>query len=239
METGSPVDELALTMARVNSLLLSEETVDRAITQLAAAAKQVMPGALGAGVSLINSRGQKTSTGYTDDVVSILDELQYAAGEGPCLSAWASNRPVVTEDLSKEERWPNWTSAAAAQPVRSVVSVPLAHGSEVLGALKVYAAQPEAFDRRSQRLLVNFAEPAAILLSHVQSAELPAQLSSALQSALHSRNKISVATGVLMERVKVDEESALRMMLHESHTRAIPLLQVAEDLVAKRPWNLA
>lgn len=239
MTSDIPLDELTLTMARVNHLLLTEETADRAITQLAAAAKQMLPGALGAGITLIDSRGRKTSAGTTDSVVHILDELQYETGEGPCLTAWASQRAVTVKDFSVETRWPQWRAAVSRQPVRSVLSVPLVYNGEPLGALKVYASEAHAFDRDAVRLLECFTEPVAILLSHMQSIELPAKLSAALQSALSSRNAISVAKGILMERLKVDEAAAIRSMIHQSRGQGVPLVRVAEELISGRPVDPA
>lgn len=50
-----------------------------------------------------------------------LDESQYGAGDGPCLSAIREQVIVHVPDLTDEERWPNFTAAAleAIQPVRA------------------------------------------------------------------------------------------------------------------------
>ncbi|NJC22600.1 GAF domain-containing protein [Arthrobacter pigmenti] len=228
MKSDLPLDELSLTMARVSNLLLTEETVDRAIVQLAAAAKAMLLGSLGAGITLIDARGRRTSAGSTDSLVRVLDNLQYEAGEGPCLTAWASGQPVIINDLGAETRWPRWTASVYAEPVRSVVSVPLIYNAEPLGALKVYAADADAFDRNAVQTLVRFAEPSAILLSHVQTSALPAKLSATLVQALSSRNAISVGKGILMERLNLDEEAATEEMIRQSRTQGVALRSVAE-----------
>lgn len=49
----------------------------------------------------------------------------------------------------------------------------LNRGKECIGAVKVYAALPHAYDSSSEKLLELFAGPAATLLSHVQASEAP------------------------------------------------------------------
>jgi len=62
------VNEFAVTIGRVKGLLLTEQTVAHAVQLLAEAAKDIIPAATGAGVTLIRN-GQPISTGYTDNAV--------------------------------------------------------------------------------------------------------------------------------------------------------------------------
>src|SRR5919107_635881 len=64
-----PLDELSTVIARIQGLLLTEEKVNSAVRLLAQAAKESVPGTIGAGVSLLDSRGRRTSSGYTDKIV--------------------------------------------------------------------------------------------------------------------------------------------------------------------------
>lgn len=85
-----PLDELSTVIARIQGLLLTEEKVTTAVRLLARAAKESVPGTIGAGVSLLDARGRRTSSGYTDAIVRQADAIQYEYGEGPCLTAWAA-----------------------------------------------------------------------------------------------------------------------------------------------------
>jgi signal transduction histidine kinase len=58
-----------------------------------------------------------------------LDAAQYAAGEGPCLTAAREGHRVDVPDLAVERRWPAFTASVPAQRVRSVLSVPLHAGA--------------------------------------------------------------------------------------------------------------
>jgi GAF domain-containing protein len=231
MATELPLDELSGVFARIRGLLLSEESVERAVELLARAAKESVPGSVGAGVSLMDVQGRRTSTGATDAVVRQADALQYELGEGPCLSAWAGRRTIRVDDTAAEQRWPRWIAAVAALPVRSTLSAPLLHGDGALGALKVYSSVPSAFDEQAERLLGMLAVPAATLLANVQTAEAPRRLTDALKEALGSRNSIGLAKGMLMERHSIDEEQAMSVLLRAARSRRLPLARVAEQVV--------
>jgi GAF domain-containing protein len=65
----------------------------------------------GAGVSLIDPQGRRTSAGFTDEVVKEADRLQCELGAGPCLTAWALEEPVLVDDVATDTRWPEWSRA--------------------------------------------------------------------------------------------------------------------------------
>jgi len=227
-----PLDELSSVIARIQGLLLTEEKVNTAVRLLAQAAKESVPGTIGAGVSLLDARGRRTSSGYTDRVVGQADALQYECGEGPCLTAWATEEPVLMKDLNNESRWPDWRKAVAGLPVRSVVSAPLIAGKESIGALKLYAAAPNAYDESSIILLQLFAAPAATLLSHIQTSEAPHKMTEGLQASLYSRDVVNRACGVLMERLGLSHEAALHRLIKQARDENAPLQHISERVLA-------
>lgn len=232
MATEIPLDELSALFARIRGLLLSQETVDHAVELLAQAAKETIIGSIGAGVTLIDPAGRKTSTGSTDTVVKQADDLQYDAGQGPCLSAWASTKTVRVDELATDPRWPVWAAAVSALPIQSTLSTPLLHRGHAIGALKVYSPTPYAFTVADGRLLEKFAVPAAALLAHVQTTDAPRRLSETLTAALDNRDVINIGRGILMEREQLDEAAATAALLRTSREKRIPLREVAEQIVA-------
>lgn len=235
MEQNFPLDELSTVMGRINGLLLTEDKVDRAVQLLARAIKDSVPGTIGAGMSLLDSRGRRTSAGFTDPVVERADALQYELGQGPCVTAWAAEETLIVEDVQTDRRWPDWTAAVSALPIRSVVSTPLIAEKECIGALKVYAALPSAYEPGAARLLELFAAPAATLLSHIQTSEAPHRISESLQAALHSRDMVNRACGVLMERQGVNHGGALELLMRQARDMGKTLSQISADLIAGAP----
>lgn len=227
-----PLDELSTAVGRILGLLLTQEKVDDAVQRLAVAVKTSMPGSVGAGVSLIDSRGRRTSTGFTDDVVKEADRLQYELGVGPCLAAWASAEPVLVDDVATDPRWPDWSSAVRNLPVRSVLSTPLVAQGHAIGALKVYADVPHLYNAGASSLLNSFAGPVATLLSHIQGSEVVERMSGALQASLYSRDLTNQACGILMERKGHTQEEALFELIMTARQLRTTVREISAELVA-------
>ncbi|MGO4588158.1 GAF domain-containing protein [Paenarthrobacter sp. 2TAF44] len=230
-----PLDELSGAIGRILGLLLTEEKVDQAVQSLSQAIKESVPGTLGAGVSILDSQARRTSTGFTDSIVEQADFLQYELGQGPCLTAWASEELVLIEDLSTDPRWPEWRTAVDSLPIKSVVSAPLIANGHSIGAMKVYASQPFVYDGGTTTLMELFASPAATLLSHIQSTETPKRISEGLQAALHSRDLVNRACGILMERHKITHARALQQLIGDARDKSRTLQEVSAELVAGIP----
>ncbi|WP_104179582.1 GAF and ANTAR domain-containing protein [Arthrobacter sp. B0490] len=225
------MEELTFVFARLKGLLLTEGTAGRAVEDLAEAVKRSIPGSLGAGVSLLDDQGRRRSTGYTDDVVAEADALQYDLSQGPCLTAWAAEATVQIDDVRTDDRWPLWQEAVRHLPLRSTLSTALVHNGRSLGALKVYSPLPSAFSLQDRRQLVLLASPAATLLGNVQPDSSPAAASKALRDALGTRDLISSARGVLMERHGLDADTAMRRLLSEASMTRVDLRTVALSVI--------
>ena len=216
-----------------SGLLLSAEKVDHALQHLSFAVKEAIPGTLGAGVSILDSQARPLSTGFTDSIVEQADALQYELGEGPCLTAWASEQPVLVRDAGTDPRWPSWSAAVRTLPVRSVISTPLIADGHSIGAMKIYAAQPGLYDHASTTLMGLFATPAATLLSHIQTAEIPERISQGLQTALHSRDLINRACGILIERHQLGPDQALQQLMRHAREQRRTLRETSAALIAE------
>ena len=233
MRNESETGELQAVFAHASGPLLTDQVAGPAIARIAQAAHESIPGSLGAGATLINAHGRPTSRASTSVVVEEADQLQYDLGEGPCLAAWAGAAAVRVDDAATETRWPKWSEASAQRGLMSCLSVPLLLGGngtgpvQAIGALKVYAGRPNAFDSTGQHLLEHLAAPAAVMLASIQAHESAEQLSAALKDSLHSRSVIDMAKGVLMERLKVNERAALRFLTDRSRQEGAPLFAVA------------
>ena len=94
----------------------------------------------GASVSLIRDGGTQGTFGSSGDTSRVLDELQFTYGQGPCIDAVASGRPVIAEDLDSpgEDRWPALTEAVLEHGVRAMYALPVMVASTPIGALDLY-----------------------------------------------------------------------------------------------------
>ena len=230
-----PLDELTGAVARIRGLLLTEEKVSRAVLQLAQAIQEVMPGNPQAGVSLLNVHGERTSSGLTHPLVGQLDAAQFRLGEGPCLTAWASETAVIVDDVRTDDRWPNWRTAVRGFPVRSVLSVPLVDQGTPLGALKIYSPLPGQYDDETARILSLFAGTAATLLGNIQDSDAPLRMADSLKTALYARDTINRACGILMSRHGTTHEQALQQLIRDARAADSTMMEVSERLIASIP----
>ncbi|MFI7672318.1 GAF and ANTAR domain-containing protein [Actinophytocola sp. NPDC049390] len=226
-----PTDELAVVFARMSGLLMSTETVNSALEVLTALAAETITGSDGAGVTLLDEHGERITTAATDPAVTRADSLQYELDEGPCLTAWAQRITVHVDDVTLDERWPRWASAAAATGMRAALSTPLVAGDTALGALKVYSRSPGAYGARHEHLLAMFAAHAAVLLTHVRSHEDARRVSARLAASLRTRDLVNIAKGVLMVREGVDEQAAFLLLSRTAADEGTSLRAVAATVV--------
>jgi GAF domain-containing protein len=223
-------DELGAVFARMSGLLLSRETVDKALRSITSLAVEVFSGTAGAGITLLDEHGERTTSAATDPVVERLDAAQYQLGEGPCLTAWQQRAAIRIDELREERRWPEWTAAVTGTGLRSALSVPLVGDARGLGALKVYATRPGVYGEREEQLLTMFATQAAILLANMRTAQDAGHISGALTEALRARDALSVAKGIIMGRDGVDERTAFLTLVEDAGRQGRTVGDAADDL---------
>ncbi|MFC7616364.1 GAF and ANTAR domain-containing protein [Actinokineospora soli] len=236
MEPEFPLaGELAAVFAGTSGLLLSAEAVHTALRLITSVAVETFPNNAGAGVTLLDPDGVLITAAATDAQVERADALQYERGRGPCMTAWEEHRVVHVPDVTRDERWPEWSGAVGATGVRAVLSAPLVAGARSLGAIKVYAHEAEVFGAREEHLLTMYAAQAATLLLHLRTAEDARRISDDLKHALRARDVVSLAKGVLMARHGVSERTAFLMLADSARDKGATIGQTAERLIAPRP----
>lgn len=222
--------DVAAVLARMGGVLLSAQTVDTAMDLVVRLADQTIPHSAGAGVTVADGSGQRTSAA-TDPVVEQADALQYELGSGPCLTAWRDRVVVRIDNVASEQRWPAWCHAAADLGVASVLSSPLVAGEDSIGAIKVYARIADAFNESAAEVLALFADQAAILLANTQTMQDARQMAAELARALEDREVIGQAKGILIDRGAVDAEAAFRTLVGLAQRTDVRLVDVARQLV--------
>ena len=79
-------------------------------------------------------------------------------GHGPVGTAIRTGEPAVFRDLTRDPDFAPWRAEALRRGYASVIGLPLLSGPEVLGALAIYAADPDAFDEDELQLLRELAD---------------------------------------------------------------------------------
>jgi ANTAR domain/GAF domain len=231
-----PYGELASSFAGIARALFSAPTVLSTLQQIVDFAFATVEGCDVACISL-RAKENVFTPAYSAPLALEVDQLQYAAREGPCLDAISKEPTVYAEDLADDQRWPVFGPQAAALGMRSLLSCRLsANGTR--GALNLYAALPRAYgviDRTKARI---FAAHAGIALGVAEAREDTAlSLDIGLQriedliAALGTRETIGQAEGILIERERITPDQAFDALRRASQHLNIKLREVAMYVV--------
>jgi transcriptional regulator with GAF, ATPase, and Fis domain len=200
------------------------------LTRVAELAVQAIPGAEGAGLTLLEKDRADTLVS-TADFVTEVDAIQYGIGQGPCISAATEGHTVHSESLGADARWPTFGSKVARLNVHSALSLPLVTPDGVVGAMNIYAHRKRAFSERSVELGKLFAVPAAISVQNAQVLAQAKRLATQLQNALSSRAVIDQAIGIMMSRSGCGADEAFSRLRALSQTQHQKLNWVAQSVV--------
>jgi GAF domain-containing protein len=223
-------DDLVTSLGGLSRLATGQLVLEDTLTQIATYAVQAVPGADGAGLTLLEHDRADTIV-TTAPFVREVDNIQYGLGQGPCISAAAEGTTMLSGSLGGDKRWHKFGSQVARLGVHSVVSLPLVTPDGVFGAMNVYARAKYAFDDRASRLGEMFAAPAAITVQNAQILAQTKRLASQLQSALGGRGVVDRALGIMMSRTGVGEDEALDRLRSRSQTEHVKLAVMAAKIV--------
>src|ERR1700730_436508 len=97
------VDEGLIESLGALSTLL--QPADELFEGMAHVAVWAVPGCDHASLSVLEADGTVTTVGTSDDLSLKLDEMQYRAGDGPCLQAIHSGTAVQVDEFATESRF--------------------------------------------------------------------------------------------------------------------------------------
>jgi hypothetical protein len=205
----------------------------QALDRLCRAATLDLP-ASGVAISLHSKTGVSVMAAASDAVSESVEELQFTFGEGPCVDAFTSRRPVLTDDLDAEgaSRWPGYSFAAAEHGVRAVFAFPLAVGGSCLGALDVFRTHSGPLSPQAMGGALAFAAHATATLLTGQEQAGPNQPPTGLDDVLASRFEVHQAQGMLTVQLGVGLEEALVRLRAHAFANGRSLAVVARDVLA-------
>jgi transcriptional regulator with GAF, ATPase, and Fis domain len=221
---------LASAYGQLLGLLVESPEIDAVLEKMVDLAAEVVTPAVACGVTVCRD-GQPFTAAMTNELAARADQIQYVSDEGPCLDALRHGVVVQVDDLSHEVRWDSYRPAAAAQGVRSSLSLPLTVEGEVLGALNLYSVTPAVFGGAHRECAEAFADRSAaaltVSLRHVRQARVQHQLAEAMVSS----SVIDHAIGILMAQQRCTATAAFDILRKASQHRNRKLRDIAAELV--------
>jgi hypothetical protein len=190
--------------------------------------------ASGVGVSVMAEDGVHAMAAASDLATEHIEELQFTFGEGPCVDARTTSRPVLMPELTDEamRRWPIYAPIVHDAGVRAVFAFPLQVGAARLGVLDVFRSSVGELSQEELGRALSFADRAVNALLDVQQAATAEH--DGLAEALDHRAELFQAQGMVMIQLGVSLAEAMVRMRAHAYTENRQLHDIATDIVARR-----
>jgi len=214
-----------------------EERVDDAQRSSVLAAVSVLcadgsraAGTEGASVSLSDAVRVLSPIWATDGTARMLEERQLTLGEGPCLDAVASGRPVLVEDLRTPpggpDEWPAFVADVADVGVRGLFAFPLQIGVIVLGTVELYRRKAGPLSGAQLGSALETADVLGTVLLGLGSPPAAEDLLPPYRLVVHQ------AAGMLTVRLDVSIEEAMIRLRARAFGQGRSIHDVAADVVS-------
>ena len=225
------MSDLSKLHASLGQMVVVNRSLEDVLSEITTIARAVMPGTDAASITLIRGDDAFTAA-YAGQLAMDADELQYERGYGPCMDAARASQVFLVQDMANDERWPDYCRHAADQGARASLSVPLPFQGVTIGALNTYARTPRAYAEEDLVLGQEIAAWIAVAVGNAEGTARTLQELDQMRAAMLSRATIEQAKGILMERYKVSEDQAFKLLTHASQHTNTKLRLVADELVS-------
>ena len=217
-------------LKELHGALLSTESVEQFLHEMAVLAARLVSGGLSCGMTM-QPNGRPRTVACSDDVAARVDEVQYELDDGPCLHAMRDGHMVRIEDTADKARWPEFETQAASHGIRSCLALPLSAEGKPVGALNLYARDASAFGAAEAQRAENFAGNASGALLLAMRLASHAALIEQLRSSLSSRTVIDQALGIIMAREHCTQDRAFAILRSASQNSNVKLRDIAGAVV--------
>ncbi|MCW2578493.1 MAG: hypothetical protein JWR82_94 [Blastococcus sp.] len=192
----------------------------------------------GAGLSLVDVRGERIPLGASSAVAEVAERLQFTAGSGPCMAAQETRQPVFADEGELHRRWPVFSRMLIdATPYRAVVALPLQPALAGVGAIDLFFERSadvprlDVFEALAVGELVNSALGDAAVWSTWSPAAGPDWLHGPVP---RRRAAVWEAIGKLGVELELGAAAALSLMRARAHSDGRSVDSVAADLLSGR-----
>lgn len=215
-------------LSEVVASMFAPTTVEGTLDGIVGLAARVVTGCDAAGIMRVEP-GRVSTLAASSTLVDEIDRLQILAREGPCVDAARNRTTVYAHDLVDDTRWPTFAPTAVASGVRTVLACAIPVDDPVV--LNLYAPLPAAFGATDRAQASLFASLARIALEVAQERAAGVAKTDNLAIALHTRELIGQAQGILIERERISADQAFDVLRRASQHMNVKLREVAETLI--------
>jgi hypothetical protein len=190
----------------------------------------------GAGLSLMVNGELRGTAGVSDPGIAVVQELQLALGEGPCIDAWTARSVVLEPDLAAVTgvRWPAFAQAGVSAGVRAVFAFPMSLGAIRLGVFVLYRDHPGGLSADELAYGFVLADVATHMILGLQAGAPADTVHALLAHEPPHWAEVHQATGMLSVQLSVPLDEAFVRLRARAFATETPLRDLARDVVARR-----
>lgn len=169
----------------------------------------------------------------TSEESRLIELMQVRVGEGRCVEAVTTRKPVSAVDLAEiRRRWPAFAEQVAMSSYASVHAIPLRLRGQTIGSFNLFCDREGALDDADAVAAQALADVATISILQERTIRDADIVRQQLQRALDSRVAIEQAKGVIANTHALDMESAYRLIRHHARSTQTSLADVAQGIIA-------
>jgi GAF domain-containing protein len=135
-------------------------------------------------------------------------------------------KAIQAPDVTKDPSY-GYPEIARQENLKSLLSVPMMIGDEVIGVLNYYTEDETVFSKQDIQLIQTIANQAAMAIEHMR---VISEENSA-RAELVTRKSVDTAKRVLMKKYRMNEEDAHHLLQKMSMERNKPLKDIAEAVI--------
>ncbi len=171
----------------------------------------------------------------SDPLATLLDETQFALGDGPTFEAQGSSEPVQGIDLKTSRlkvRWPAFTPIAQTHDIRSVFAFPMRIGSSSLGVLTAYRSQVSPLSVKEQTDGMILASVGAIELVRRQAGLSTTDLPDLFNAGAFDQSVLHLAAVIVADLLNIPIFSALVRIRAHAFSAQLPVNTIARMIIS-------
>lgn len=233
MTTSGADSAYAGALEALARVLVDDRSLRGTLDQLLEVTSLAVPDVTALTVTAVGTDGSITAAAWNDPRARVVDELEYALREGPCIAALETGQEQLVRDTGTDTRWPRFAERAAEEGFATVAGLPLsAPDGTTIGALNVFASRRDGLSEGDLTALRRVRGPAAVLLANARAFHRTRELSEHLASTLDERAVVHRAVGAILARSGGTPEDALARIEATAEREQVDARTLAERVLA-------
>ena len=229
-------EQMATLVESLHRPVVDTESLLDLMSRLSRQAVRILDGVGWAGVTVQFDGVEPLTAAHTSERVLVVDEHQYAGGDGPCLRAMRTGETVAMTLAQVAQAWPELGHIAVQVGVRSFLALPLQVQGRTIGVLNFYS-DADQVPVPDPDFLTVLTEYAGRGFTDYQVHQPPPVTSKALRAALAEWVVVEQAVGVLMQTYGFTTDYAADVLFDQAQDWGRTVLEQAVFILGSTPNN--